>query len=70
MLEAPGGPLQEMVVFDRRGPPRAVRQLSMEELWRLQGRTGQQLKEQKGTGGDEAYWAKEEQRVFTRQPAC
>lgn len=59
MLEAPGGPLQEMVVFDRRGPPRAVRQLSMEELWRLQGRTGQQLKEQKGTGGDEAYWAKE-----------
>ena len=59
LLQAPGGPLQEAVVFDRRGPPGAVRRLTMEELWRLQGRTLQQLKEKKAISEDEERWAKE-----------
>ena len=59
LLTAPGGPLQEAVVFDRRGPPGAVRKLTMEELWRLQGRTGQQLKERREIEDDDEKWAKE-----------
>lgn len=59
LLQAPGGPLQEAVVFDRRGPPGAVRRLTMEELWRLKGRTLQQLKEKKAISEDEERWAKE-----------
>ena len=58
LLEAPGGPLQDAVVFDRRGPPGAVRQLSMEEIWKLQGRTGHQWKEKKVEKDDEELWAR------------
>ena len=63
LLEAPGGPLQEVVVFDRRGPPGAVRRLTTEELWRLQGRTLQQLKEKVQARSDEELWVKEGSRA-------
>ena len=44
-LAEESGRLEDMVVFDRAGPPGCLRRVTPEELWRMQGRTVVELKE-------------------------
>ena len=44
-ISGDGQTLQQPVVFDRRGPPGSLRELSIEEVWSLQGRQAKDLRE-------------------------
>ena len=44
-LAEDAGKLEEMWVYDRTGPPGCLRKVSENEIWRLQGRTEQELRE-------------------------
>ena len=44
-LAEEAGKLEEMWVYDRAGPPGCLRKVTSEELWKLQGRTTQELKD-------------------------
>jgi hypothetical protein len=59
--------IEEVVIFDRRGPPGHLRALTLEEVWKLQGRPECLLK---GTPSERAEWVAEGCRATGAQTAA